>query len=108
MTHESELTQIGPMRELRFVGAEDAAPGECCYFTLTPTRFSCLYEEPFDAGELRDWKGRHVARVDLNQSDLDTCFREIRNYMMAYWRAQVDLREERVARGLVPEQKLEI
>ena len=31
---ELEFTQIGPMRDLRFVGAEDAAPGECCYFTL--------------------------------------------------------------------------
>jgi hypothetical protein len=105
---DSELTQIGRTRVLRFVGFEDAAPGECCYFTLTPTRYSFLDEEPFDAGELRDWKGRHVARVDLDQSDLDTEFREIRDYMMGYWRAQCDLHAEQVARGQVPEQKIEI
>jgi hypothetical protein len=41
-------------------------------------------------GELRDWKERRVACVDLDQSDEDTRYSEVREYMQAYWNAISD------------------
>lgn len=49
----------------------------------------------YETGELRDWKGRLVACVNLDQRDEDTRYREIFDYIEAYRRALSDIEAER-------------
>jgi hypothetical protein len=64
---KSTKTPIGPTREIRAPGYDDVARGERCCFTITPIRFAFDDDNiPHETGELRDWKGRHVACVDLD------------------------------------------
>ena len=75
---------------MRAVGYDDVAPGQRCYFTITPTRRTWPEGHSVEYGELRDWKERRVACVDLDQSDEDTRYSEVREYMQAYWNAISD------------------
>jgi hypothetical protein len=47
-----------------------------------------------DWGDLRDWKGRLIKFIDLEQPDEDTRCGEIADYMLAYWNAMNDMQAE--------------
>jgi hypothetical protein len=70
-------TPIGPTREIRAPGYDCVAVGDLGCFTLTPTSYG--FEDRkfnYETGELRDWKGRIVACVNLDQRDEDTRYRD--------------------------------
>jgi hypothetical protein len=103
--------QIGPTRELRAPGFANVAPGELGYFVLTPTQLECPYVGLPGAiqkvGELRDWKGRVAALVELGQSDDVTICKEVWNYMEPYLRALHDLLDYQSTRDWVFEQQIQ-